>query len=286
MSNIETYYLIDYENVGGDGLSGCENLSKSDHILIFFTQNAQKINMSGIANHGSADLDMIEIPAGKQSVDIHIGSYLGFLSGKDCNVVIVSKDTDFDNVIKFWKAKTGVTASRTQKIKAVAPQASTAKKEPIKKTPKVTPENKAKLNMAVQKALSAEKYDNKTIGEVASMVVAHYGENHLLVTVHNELHGRFNNYLDIYSTIKSVVAKYDSSPDTTPDRSEVNKEMQQLLSKAGMESEVINYVASLVVKNIGVKNRKQQIYRSIISKYGQGKGLSIYYVIKKHILST
>lgn len=32
---IETYYLIDYENVGSDGLSGCDKLNKvfeSEHL--------------------------------------------------------------------------------------------------------------------------------------------------------------------------------------------------------------------------------------------------------------
>lgn len=122
MVYIETHYLIDYENVHGDGLSGCQDLGKTDHIVIFFTQNAKNIDMSDISNHGSAELEMIEVPAGKQSADMHIGSYLGYLAGKcgkNCNVVIVSKDTDFDNVIKFWKQKTGITASRTQQIKEI-----------------------------------------------------------------------------------------------------------------------------------------------------------------------
>ena len=73
---IDTYYLVDYENVGINGLSGCKNMTSSEHIIIFFTQNARKIDMAEIANHGTAELKMIEIPAGKQSADIHIGSYL------------------------------------------------------------------------------------------------------------------------------------------------------------------------------------------------------------------
>ena len=70
--DMETYYLIDYENVRGDGLKGCQNLVKSDHIIIFFTQNAKSIDMSDISNHGEAELAMIEVPAGKQSADMHI----------------------------------------------------------------------------------------------------------------------------------------------------------------------------------------------------------------------
>lgn len=118
VNEIESYYLVDYENVGCSGLTGCEKLAGSDHIIIFFTQNARKIDMAEIANHGSAELKMIEIPAGKQSVDIHIGSYLGYLAGqKKCNIVIISNDTDYDNVIEFWKKELSISISRKEKIK-------------------------------------------------------------------------------------------------------------------------------------------------------------------------
>lgn len=210
---IETYYLIDYENVGGEGLSGCNKLSKTDHIIIFFTKNAKKIDMSEIADHGEAALDMIEIPAGKQSADIHIGSYLGYLAGinigKQCNIVIISKDTDFDNVIKFWKKKVGIKASRSQQIKVLTPKFVMGKKIP-----------------SVKKASVKASGDEKT---------------------------------------------------------KLNAEVMQILSKAGFEPEVVGYVASVSVKNAGVENRKQQVYRAIVSKYGQDKGLNVYNHIKKHI---
>lgn len=118
---MNTYYLVDYENVGSNGLSGCKNMTASDHIIIFFTQNARKIDMVEIANHGTAELKMIEIPAGKQSADIHIGSYLGYLAGKSkCNIVIISNNTDFDNVIKFWKKELNISISRKKKLQGTS----------------------------------------------------------------------------------------------------------------------------------------------------------------------
>lgn len=199
MIKIETFYLIDYENVRGEGLIGCKDLGKTDHIVIFFTQNAKSIDMRDISNHGSAQLEMIEVPAGKQSADIHISSYIGYLIGKydkNCKIVIVSKDTDFDNVIKFWKELSGITASRTLQIKKS--NNTTTKTEP-----------------------------------------------------------------------------------STKKNTEINTEIQKAISKGGFTKDVANYVASTVVKSIGVKNYKQQIYRTIISKYGQEKGLNVYNHIKK-----
>lgn len=91
---IETHYLIDYENVHSDGLTGCKDLSSTDHIIKFFTDNAKNIDMTNIFDHGDATLDMEKVPSGNQSADMHIVSYLGFLAGnygKSCKVVIVSE---------------------------------------------------------------------------------------------------------------------------------------------------------------------------------------------------
>ena len=199
MKRIKTHYLIDYENVNSEGLSGCEKLGKTDRIVIFFTQNARKIDMSEIANHGEAELAMIEIPAGKQSADIHIGSYLGYLAGKsegkECRAVIVSKDTDFDKLIMFWKEKMGFCVSRAQQIK----------------------------DAPLESSVPAE------------------------------------------------------------DKAEADAEIKKLMNQAGYPEDITAHIAAIVVKNINNKNRKQQIYRSIISKYGQEKGLEIYNQVRKQL---
>lgn len=292
---IETYYLIDYENVGSDGLSGCDKLSKTDHIIIFFTKNAKRIDMSEIANHGEAELEMIEVPAGKQSADIHIGSYLGYLTGinkgRDCSIVIVSKDTDFDNVIKFWKEETGVKFSRAQQIKVSSPKATTDKQTTsAKKTNiKVSGTEKTKLNQEVMHAVREAGFDAAVSNRVAQLVTGLYGKERLMNAVHNALREEYTNYREVYGAIKPVLSKYEDSLTATsvktsaPNKSAINTEIMQILSKAGFESEVVGYVASTVVKNVGVKNGKQQIYRTIISKYSQNKGLNIYNHIRKYI---
>lgn len=298
MRAIETFYLIDYENVNSDGLAGCDKLTNTDHIIIFFTKNAMKINMSEIANHGDAELAMIEVPAGKQSADIHIGSYVGYLAGinkgKDCSIVVVSKDTDFDNVIKFWKAKTGVKASRAQQIKVSTPKATTAKQATTSKkaTTKVDGNKKTKLNQEVMQAVRASGFDASVANTTAQIAAGFYGEECLNNLVHNELRERYENYLEVYEAVKKVLSKYEKQVKATStnkatsagkNKTTVNSEIMQLLSKAGFDNEVVTYVASTVVKNIDVKNGKQQIYRTIISKYGQNQGLNIYNHIKKHI---
>ena len=225
-------------------------------------------------------------------------SYLGYLAGKNgknCNVVIVSKDTDFDNVIKFWKQKTGITVSRTQQIKKKsAPTPQVTNNQPAatpKTTSKVSGSKKTKLNQEVMQAIRNAGFDASVANIVAQISTGMYGDAHILTEVHNALREKYTDYLDVYAAAKPVLSKYvddnqskSSAAAASPqNKAAVNNGIQKILSKAGFSNEIITYVASTAVKNQGAKNGKQQTYRSIISKYGQNKGLTIYNHIKKII---
>ena len=45
MNNMETYYLVDFENVHNEGVEHISSLSKDDHIHIFYTKNALNISL-------------------------------------------------------------------------------------------------------------------------------------------------------------------------------------------------------------------------------------------------
>ena len=252
---METYYLIDYENVGGDGLAGCNRLKKTDHIIIFFTQNANKIDMREIADHGEAELRMIEVPAGKQSADIHIGSYLGYLAGvnrgQGCSVVIVSKDKDFDNVAKFWAAAAQIRATRIKQIKASAKTAE--EKQQAKQQEKQQTGQQPKQQEKQQESPQISQQANPQAKQQEKQVNQQAGQ-------------------------KKTEGKVNGEQKT-----KLNQDVMQAARAAGFEADIANYVASTVVKNVGEKNGKQRIYRAIISKYGQNKGLNIYNHIKKLI---
>lgn len=215
MITIETYYLIDYENVGSDGLEGCSDLTKTDHIIIFFTKNAKKIDMSEIADHGESVLRMVEVPAGKQSTDIHIGSYLGYLAGKnekkECKVIIVSKDTDYDKVIRFWAQKTGIKAARTQRIntqKTTQKQEKTQKKEKgaKKETPKGSVKSK-QFSKEIIKAVRDASFDASVANTVSQIAAKHYEDENMPTEVHNALRERYTDYLDVYAAVRPVLIR-------------------------------------------------------------------------------
>ena len=224
---LETYYLIDYENVTGKGLTGCDQLAKNDHILIFFTKNAFKIDMRFIADHSGADLQMIQVAAGDQSADMHIVSYLGYLIGqvreKNCRFIVVSKDSDFDPVIHFWKTKRGINIAKFPQIDGKAPaKNTTAKKKPKKKAKK--------------------KVQKEPINQ-------HPIEN-----------GKLN-------------------------KTAVNNLVSKILAKAGVDDQIIGFVSSTAAKNSDAPNKRQVIYRLILSQYGRKHGLEIYRLIKDFLWS-
>ena len=41
-----TYYLIDYENTGENGLDGIIELSNDDKVIIFYSDNADKMSLT------------------------------------------------------------------------------------------------------------------------------------------------------------------------------------------------------------------------------------------------
>ena len=215
---METFYLIDFENVHADGLEGCETLKNTDHIVIFFTQNAINMDMRAVVNCKAGDVSWIEVPAGKQSLDNHIGTYMGYLAGKNqnegCNIVIISKDTDYDKLIKFCKERFGIKASRKAQIK------------------KATPITPAKTTTTTTTKSSTSKTKAKASGD---------------------------------------------------EKTKINNEVIKILRKEKCADDVVNYTTSIVLKHFNEDKAKQTIYRAIVSKYGQEKGLKIYNLIKKSI---
>ena len=193
---MEKYYLVDYENVGSGGASNCSSLKKTDHLHIFYTDNSKKIDMDIVSDHGEAVFELHKVPVKSQSIDMHIVSFMGYLIGKNpdnnLHIVIISKDKDYDNVIKFWHGKAKI--ERKEKIEAPKPTKS---------------EIKIKLNQDIQKILSQNNYESEVIHTVAKLVAKNYGKEDFKLAVHNELGQTYSNSVDVYNDIKPILAKYD-----------------------------------------------------------------------------
>lgn len=103
-----TYYLIDYENTGENGLRGIPELHEDDCIVIFYSENADKISfdMHQKLIESKAVIEYRKISTGKRNaLDFQLSTYLGYLIAR-CDkdsFYIVSKDNGYRVVVDFWK---------------------------------------------------------------------------------------------------------------------------------------------------------------------------------------
>ncbi len=246
----DTYYLIDFENVGLKGLEGAEKLGPQDHVHLFSTRNAPKINTATLAHFNGTNLLVHEVPAKSQSVDMHLVSFLGYLLG-NCTpaptIIILSNDTDYDDICQFWKTERGISVTRRDRFEEPKPASKKA-------SAKTKPQGKSTVK---DKGMNTkEKAPEKEAVPAAAKEKAPVKEKS--------------------STSKKVVKTIEPK-----DKTSVNNAVLKTLSAAKYDNEIVSFCASQVTKLFAEKNGKQLIYRSIISKYGQEQGLEIYRQIKK-----
>ena len=83
MSDVQNLYLVDYENVNEKALEGVEKLTDKDMVCIFTAQPNVSISVKTLSLLNKVNLQCFVVCQSKQSVDICISSYLGYLLGKN-----------------------------------------------------------------------------------------------------------------------------------------------------------------------------------------------------------
>lgn len=101
-------YLIDFENVASEGLSGITYLDPEDQVVIFFSNNSKSLSMKMhiLIGKSVCHLDYFEATVGgKNALDHQISTWLGYLvatKAADRNYYIVSRDAGYKYVASFW----------------------------------------------------------------------------------------------------------------------------------------------------------------------------------------
>ncbi|MCR5090281.1 MAG: hypothetical protein K6C08_12320 [Oscillospiraceae bacterium] len=136
-------YLIDFENVHEDGFHAIGHLGDKDAVYCFFTKNVAKISMSALAGMRNGQLHFVEADSGKQSLDLALVSFLGYLIGtkpQELCYDIISNDNGFQKAADFWNKRGMNLRVRVRKT---------------------NPENKSRAELA--KAQSAAQTDQTTV---------------------------------------------------------------------------------------------------------------------------
>lgn len=278
---METFYLIDFENVHNEGITNIDSLTKDDHVHIFSTQNALNIRQDIFWLNG--DIQSHLVPVRNQSLDMHLVSYLGYLlgvHGKQCSYVIVSKDTDYDNIIAFWKEDGYTNISRKQ---AIPGRTNVQKKTNIQTTHNTvnqavnnkisagmdyefSGDDRSELNIYMQRGLMAMGYDRNVSNRICKYVIAHCNDERMLNGIHNDLKKEWNDCSKVYEDVKSILSHFVAS------KSKVVKRECQVRSFFGQHFKKKIYVdkkEEIISVILNAKTR-QQINNGLLKLYSDG----------------
>lgn len=103
------YFLIDFENVGDEGLKGAQFLLEEDMVIIFYSQACEKIRQGNLSQimDSFCRLDICKLKKpGKNALDFYISTKIGEIFGNGYlgKAAIVSKDHGFFAVRDYWKS--------------------------------------------------------------------------------------------------------------------------------------------------------------------------------------
>ena len=244
-------YLIDFENVADDGLTGFSELSSSDEVDLFYTDKANRIKVdfvdSLLSAESRAKMTFIKVSSGNQALDLQLATFLGGRIEKDSSdeieYIIVSKDKGFQHVVSFWKNRLPQIRIRIQKNLLPEPDPEPAAEAEL-------PDPAEPVEQPVKKPVAKRKQQKQPAQEKAAPPQEDQAQ-------------------------KAAAASNE--------RARLNNQIQSILSKAKYDTAVISYVASFAARKLGEPYAKKGIYQGIIKQYGQKQGLEIYNLIKKEI---
>lgn len=262
---IKTVYLVDFENTHDAGMVGYDNLDSNDEIIIFYTVFNKVKPSYGMSN---CNVQYELVSEGKQSVDMHIISYIGYMAGvygEKCNIVIISIDRGYDRIIKYWRNKTNINIIRRQSI--------TAKKI----------DSKERLVSEIFDVLDQADYCLNDINDILDAVIKYSGNKDIRHNVKEYLYSNYSNVREVVTLIDPILVQYlrDMHGNIKGTlRTNLNNKIVQILSKEKYPEDIKYKTVSIVLENMYDDNIRKVVYKELISEYGQQDGLEIYGLIR------
>ena len=258
---------------------------------------------------GSQSLDRHLISFAGYAIGIH---------GNKFDYIIVSKDKGYDCIISFWKARCGISAKRQAAVnvnsakktpdgsKAVkdkqtvcnsgkpAPAQTNSKQDPVFIHSEI-PEKTDKI-LQLDSSSEAKEIDNylnscssgDLVDKVKKAVSDGLKEEAQLNAVFCNLKNLTENYRKIYEGVKPLIKRYLKQAVKKKEEKELKSSCDQnvkekvlnVLKEKKFGDEIIDSAASVVSEKQFEKDGKLQIYRNLIGRFGQEKGLELYRLIK------
>ncbi len=295
-------YFIDSENVGDNWIALLSVVSKEeDELLVFYTAKSPHMNYKNVILLKQSDIEVtfIECCEGNNALDFQLCTELGFripTLNNDGEFIIVSNDTGFDAVVRYWR-------KREKSVKRIPGKACASLSRCI---PPSVPENTALTpvdntiskdsniclsessnSYLLDKINEADKIQEEiTIDDNAKEILFLIGRNNLqqlheaLKQLYGPQKGKF-----IYDSFKT-----DTSYDTF---SEQHKSMDLLekwqsyctivFSSATPAEKSPKDFSKFLIQSWTQKQNLNSLKASLQQKYGKEKGQRYYSLFKVHI---
>lgn len=254
-------YLVDFENVHSEGLKGVDNLDENDRVYLFYSPNADSITFETHFRlmRSKAQIEMFEAKrTGKNAIDFHLSSFLGYLLAKDETETyfVVSKDNGYQYSFDFWRAyfkemklklfyaysiDRGINLQRKSEL-SVEPQDEPVIEEPIEEQPIIAAPETAQPTEIPQTVEEPTVEDPDTV-----------------------------------LTVDDILREQGHQP---PEEEDVNKERRELLRKK-LDEDMTDDELNKLISYLDNCETLQDLYRSIIRAFGQSRGLVVYRAVKK-----
>jgi hypothetical protein len=99
-------YLVDSENVGDVWVPLLVSLADDEHVVVFYTQKSPHMSYENVRllKETTREAEFIKCFEGSNALDFQLVTELGYRLNQDttCEYVIVSNDTGFDAVVRYW----------------------------------------------------------------------------------------------------------------------------------------------------------------------------------------
>ncbi len=102
-------YLVDTENIGSAWKELLPKKGSKDMLILFYTEYSPGISYADLdfIRQYPSSFETVECFPGKNGLDFQLVSYLGYLikSAPKTDYIIVTNDTGYDAVVKFWTGR-------------------------------------------------------------------------------------------------------------------------------------------------------------------------------------
>lgn len=269
-------YFIDSENVGDNWISLLDTVAKEDEILVFYTAKSPHMNYKNLITlkNSPKDVTFIECCEGNNALDFQLCTELGYRVHDigDDEFIIVTNDTGYDAVVKYWKER-DIALRRIPGKACMQKQHSTNKQSiPITKdTEEVTsaPENIADDN----------------IPEDATEILYILGRDQLqplhesLQQIYGKQGSTYYNAFKSNATYNTFIANHKKKSLADKQKSYCQIVFTHAKSKVAMPSDFPKFVAETWKK----KKNLNSFRSSLQTKYGKESSEKYYALIKAHI---